>query len=512
MDLNIDFRGSAEKVFRHVTSNSWNMFCLLLLFRFALFLPSGFAPDNFREDGFMSLWLAASFMVFTERTGFVRLPSFFPSMFAQIQTTIKSSCSFEEVINNVAEAPDSTFPHQVFNVSRETCACGDKLTWNRVPERRFIKCMLYSSTSGPRTCRSYRKKCEKCKITYYSDYSSEDSGKVGNQTSIFYRKSKLKADSTFVSTRQTYFDVAFMVELDTQFLYNQASFNGATEAYNEKWYKLMSTDGRTNYVEYLSSDDGRWLSRRTLEDAWFRWTLSNFLRNNGVLESVDLGGTREDLDALLLKFYPEYEKQFEMEFGSHLCDTPGCELAMVGDGHLKNRRSVCWTRNINFVAMSGFPGGGFYKGCTNQPQPKSRYCRECNKFVVSQCGTGDNDLAELQAETASLTISPRVLRSQNRVQDSDRVQNESEQVHTESTDAQQGWVRKIVDHRTKGNKKSNKVQYKIRWQEEGRADEWRYASDLPSYVVSDYWRKVSCSTRVPLLQRSKKDGPPLALS
>ena len=122
-----------------------------------------------------------------------------------------------------------------------------------------------------------------------------------------------------------------------------------------------------------------------LSDAWFKWTLAKFVRRQGVdLEQVDLGGTSEDLNKILLAHYPKYEEAFEKEFAEHVCDIPGCSNCRVIDGHLKCRRFVCATRNINFVEAKGFPKGGFFKGCTNKPSPGSTWCAECNQFIFSR--------------------------------------------------------------------------------------------------------------------------------
>ncbi|KAK3236250.1 hypothetical protein CYMTET_13418 [Cymbomonas tetramitiformis] len=268
-----------------------------------------------------------------------------------------------------------------------------------------------------------------------------------------------------------------MVELDEQFLFNQATFNGLANAYNNKWLKLFQVEGRTSYVAALDGEgnNSRWVSRWTLEDAWFKWTLSNFLRANGEVQNIDLGGTRDELDRKLLLFYPEYERQFEVLWGSHLCNTPGCAYVMVGDGHLKNRRSLCATRNINFVALAGFPNGGFFKGCPNQPQAKSKYCKECNKFIVKKLDLSEP--VEESEEVLSAETSTRILRS--------HVAN----IEKDETDKEEGWVREVIEHRTKGNRATNKPQYRIRWEDSSRPDEWRYATDLPAYLIVDYWRK-----------------------
>jgi hypothetical protein len=123
------------------------------------------------------------------------------------------------------------------------------------------------------------------------------------------------------------------------FLYNYASFNGLANAYNGSHRGLITAEGRQTFVDHLDGDDGRWLCYKRLGDAWFKWTLTKFLRQYNLgLDKYDLSVGGSELDAVLLEVLPLYQDAFELEFASHQCDVLGCSDCWVMDGHLKNRR------------------------------------------------------------------------------------------------------------------------------------------------------------------------------
>ncbi|KAK3261948.1 hypothetical protein CYMTET_29173 [Cymbomonas tetramitiformis] len=133
--------------------------------------------------------------------------------------------------------------------------------------------------------------------------------------------------------------------------------------------------------------------------------------------------------------------------------------------------------------MPGFPNGGFYRGCPNQPAKGSQFCQPCQQFTVPTTLQGDSD-----DENDTDVLDGEVTQSQG-----PRLRS-----HTKKADMSADWVLRLVAHRRKGNKPSNKMQYQVKWRDADRADRWRYASDIPEYLLIDYWRdKVR-----PLCQRT----------
>ena len=255
------------------------------------------------------------------------------------------------------------------------CKCDVQL---EIESRQCTDALLYSSTKGPQRLTWMKTVCKQCQAFFYHGWCSIRTQSTGMRSSVFHcSDDALTGDSVFCSTPKTSFDVSFMVECDYQFLYNGATFNGIARAYNAKHRALFLASGRQAYVEYLDSHEGRWLTHERLGDAWFKWTASNFLRSFDALQAYDLGPQGADLDKVLLQLLPEYENAFERKFARHQCDVFGCKEVLIGDGHVKCRRFVCATTNMNFVAQAGFPNGGYFKGCTNKPTLKSRWCADC---------------------------------------------------------------------------------------------------------------------------------------
>ena len=57
----------------------------------------------------------------------------------------------------------------------------------------------------------------------------------------------------------------------------------------------------------------------------------------------------------------------------HRCQFPGCQVALVMDGNLKNRRDVCMAREAGYIEYEGVEEK-IKTGCMNTPEQKSQYC------------------------------------------------------------------------------------------------------------------------------------------
>jgi hypothetical protein len=114
----------------------------------------------------------------------------------------------------------------------------------------------------------------------------------------------------------------------------------------------------------------------------------------GTIYDVDFG-SMSDADNTL--FFNNYQMIFEIKYGSHSCDTPGCPHTTVADGHVKVRRYVCVNRchPDSFIQMEGWPVhggrvvGGFFTGCPHAPQwrygkehPKAKFCKSCDGVAM----------------------------------------------------------------------------------------------------------------------------------
>ena len=60
----------------------------------------------------------------------------------------------------------------------------------------------------------------------------------------------------------------------------------------------------------------------------------------------------------------------------HRCDQPGCGIAMVFDGNMKNHRDVCFASSASSAGTACFKGleGQVRIGCQDTPAFQSRYC------------------------------------------------------------------------------------------------------------------------------------------
>ena len=342
---------------------TWTLLVLLLLLEFSTSIHAGADED----PDFLVSWLGAIF-----GAAGILIPNYVVShlLFGTLNCLTGHRPALEGFVNIIAEN-NGTFPHTVFWPPTHCPLCNSALTNNR-PERRFKEPYLYSWALGPRTVRAYNKRCLKCKVVHYGNYFCVSTGKTGRQDSVRHLGQAYPPPrDTFVSTECTYFDAQLLTFVDSSIANtNGFTFRGFAHTYNDSFDRSFRAEERTNWIETLDSDNGRWLSYERLADGWFKWTLVNFLRESGVpVEHVDVGAVGADLDDMLLTYYPFYERAFEQEFGNHLCDTPGCNNTRVIDGHLKCRRFVCATRNVNFVPLKGFPNGGFFEGCKTKPQP-----------------------------------------------------------------------------------------------------------------------------------------------
>jgi hypothetical protein len=241
-------------------------------------------------------------------------------------------------------------------------------------------CMLYSK-NGPQTLTWVKKHCPACDASFYSGWWAPKRGLGGGDGSVFYFTYEKKTSTTvFTSTKYSSFDVEFMVECDYTFLHLNGSFTGICNVFNSKHRTLLVADGRQDYIDYLDANShGRWLEPDVLGNAWYKWTLYNYLLQSGptVIDSLDFGVNGPQLDSVLLQCLPSYEADFESRFGQHKCNVFGCNDCWVRDGHMKNRRFICATRFTNFVAVEGFPNGGYFKGCLRKPEPNSLFCAKC---------------------------------------------------------------------------------------------------------------------------------------
>ena len=279
-----------------------------------------------------------------------------------------------DIFNTTAEDLDTEnkFPHSIVTPPDNCVQCGTKLTFER-SRARFKTAYMYSFSSGPKILRSYSKSCESCNTSVYSAYFCVKSGNRGRQSSIRHLSPYPKPFDLFVSTQCTYFDAQLMLSVEADITAGIFTFGGKATSYNHLWAQTLRGEGRFLFLAHLKGE-GRWLNAERLEDAFFKWTLINFLRAEGKpVENVELGAGGADLDEILLAYFPYYEKAFEKEFAKHLCETPGCTNCLVIDGHLKCRRYICSTRNVNFKALDGFPNGGFFEGCHHQPVSLNTY-------------------------------------------------------------------------------------------------------------------------------------------
>jgi hypothetical protein len=277
-------------------------------------------------------------------------------------------------------------PHLALVTSLKACTwCGRELKSEPVSSRQSSDAMMYSSIKGPQKLKWFKKSCPNCDRNFYDGWCSTATGKTGMRGSLFHDIGVvLTGETVFSSTPFTSFDVAFLVNCDMDFLYNYASFNGLANAYNGSHRRLITAEGRHTFVDHLDGDDGRWLCYKRLGDAWFKWTLTKFLRQYNLgLDKYDLSVGGSELDAVLLEVLPLYQDAFESEFAKHQCDLLGCSDCWIMDGHLKNRRFICATTNINFMAAEGFPNGGYFQGCKNRPWKSSRHCANCLKKTAT---------------------------------------------------------------------------------------------------------------------------------
>lgn len=57
----------------------------------------------------------------------------------------------------------------------------------------------------------------------------------------------------------------------------------------------------------------------------------------------------------------------------HRCEKPGCGIALVIDGNMKNHRNICLATNAGYAVYDGLPGR-VRTGCPNSPDYLSPYC------------------------------------------------------------------------------------------------------------------------------------------
>ena len=65
---------------------------------------------------------------------------------------------------------------------------------------------------------------------------------------------------------------------------------------------------------------------------------------------------------------------------------------LVLDGNMKNRRDVCMARDAGYTEYEGLPGS-IKTGCTNSPEPKSRYCKVHQVRICTTCPDIETDEA-----------------------------------------------------------------------------------------------------------------------
>ena len=69
----------------------------------------------------------------------------------------------------------------------------------------------------------------------------------------------------------------------------------------------------------------------------------------------------------------------------HRCQIPGCGLAFVVDGNMKNHRDVCLATNAGYAEYNGLPGR-VRTSCPNYPDYKSSYCSKHKpNIAIRQC-------------------------------------------------------------------------------------------------------------------------------
>lgn len=93
----------------------------------------------------------------------------------------------------------------------------------------------------------------------------------------------------------------------------------------------------------------------------------------------------------------------------HRCERPGCGIALVIDGNMKNHRSVCRATAAGYTEYTGLPGR-VQIGCTNTPAYKSVYC-DLHKPTIANAAESDKiigktpvGLITAKRETRSSTL------------------------------------------------------------------------------------------------------------
>ncbi len=77
---------------------------------------------------------------------------------------------------------------------------------------------------------------------------------------------------------------------------------------------------------------------------------------------------------------------------AHTCTYPGCGSVLVFDGNMKNRRDVCYAKDIDagFIQFDGL-AGSIKTGCHATPEFKSCHCTQHKNNACDHLLCGDVD-------------------------------------------------------------------------------------------------------------------------
>ena len=235
--------------------------------------------------------------------------------------------------NTVEDVVDAQPPNTIFFSNEKQCMmCRQPLAI-----KKSMNINVFDDVLGTRRCVLITKCCKSCKLTVYPGYVENYKSSIR----IYY--DNFKEYPIFVSTHCTAFTTDFLATFVALKQKCHTTFIGRTNAYNYK----HSYHGKNAPPESA-------LNHNRLIEAYFKFIYVDFKKRYQLPLKM-----KTDVEEAIEATYDDLYKSFTDKYEKHECSIKGCETCLVIDGHMKAHRKVCKS-----------------KGCTQNPQNKSLYCKE----------------------------------------------------------------------------------------------------------------------------------------
>ena len=238
------------------------------------------------------------------------------------------------------------------------CGVGSVVRHNRGMQREAMLVYgrdgTYSVTHEEYICNN-QNSYKSCRASYYHGYY-----KYKGKT--IYQNDFLKSD-IIVSSPQTAFELAYLVEIAALVEVCSANFEGLSTTYNRIHNRKLPADMMPKRTE---------LCRKRMTDAYMLYIYIELGQRYCIPNYQIIEG---NLDSTILRKQSDFQEAFRNHWFNHHCDVAGCGKVITVDGGLKPHRMLCGAK-LSGVRTFETAGVTVFTGCTRHPQPDSKYCWE----------------------------------------------------------------------------------------------------------------------------------------